>query len=651
MCSASDSSLIIPPLGDPAAEPAAPMHPAPSRGRALATAAPPAPRGRLLSPGFLGLLATQFLVVWNDNMFRWLAVPIAKRWAGPEHEPAILAAGLASFVLPFLLLAAPAGFLADRFRKRQVIIACKVAELAMVGLGIAAIASGSVAALFSVVALLGAITALQAPARLGSVPEMVAPSRLAAANGLLGAGTILAVIGGTIAGNMLYDATHSAAVASLGAPALLLPAAALSLVAVLGLAASWQIRGVAPANPQAEFPWNPLRRTFRDLHDLSRYRGLRRAAVAIASLWSLASLAQLTIDSLGIHTLRLDQSQVGLLLGALSLGVALGSLLAGIWSRGQVELGFLALGSTIVAIAAILVSLSGASFAASALWLALLGLGAGLVDVPLEAYLQQESPAERRGSILAANNFLTYSGMLAMSGLYWVLRDVAGLAPGQVFLAVGIVTLPVGLYATAILPRETVRFFVWLASKCVYRVRVEGLEHLPSQGGALLVANHVSWIDGVLLLLVSPRPIRMMVYADYVRGGLVARLAKVFGAIPLKPGAPRASLMETLREARQSIVDGELVCIFPEGALTRDGQMAAFKPGALHILKGVEAPVVPIYLDGLWGSIFSYERGVAFWKWPRRWPYPVTLKFGKPIERPAGVDELRAAVAAVGASS
>ena len=245
----------------------------------------------------------------------------------------------------------------------------------------------------------------------------------------------------------------------------------------------------------------------------------------------------------------------------------------------------------------------------------LLGGSAGLFDVPLESYLQHRSPAASRGAVLAASNFLTFSGMLLAALIYYLLRapvrgDVPLFSARQIFFLAGLATLPVFLYIVWLIPQASIRFLVWLASRTVYRVRIAGLEHLPEVGGALLVANHVSWLDGVLLLLSSSRPIRMIVWSGNFQSRWMRWLADLWGVILISQ-RPK-EIVAALRTARDALNNGELVCIFPEGEITRSGQLLGFRPGLLRILDGTSAPVLPVYLDGLWGSIFSFRARAFF---------------------------------------
>ncbi len=216
------------------------------------------------------------------------------------------------------------------------------------------------------------------------------------------------------------------------------------------------------------------------------------------------------------------------------------------------------------------------------------------------------------------------------------------LSARTIFLIGGLVTLPATFFIIRLLPFHTTRLAVQLLTGCLYRVRVEGLEHIPQGGGALVVANHVSWVDGVLLGLACPRHPRMVAYAQYFDNPWLGWFGRLGRIIPI--GTTRKSMAESIRLAREALQNGEIVCIFPEGNITRNGQMQEFRPGFLAIWKDTDTPVVPAYLDGLWGSIFSFEGGKFFWKWPKHWRCRVSIRFGPPIRQPADADEVRRAV-------
>ena len=589
------------------------------------------------SKSLLGYLLMSFLTAANDNMFRWLIVPIAKYQYGnipgltaeqkAGNESFVLALGLASFIVPSIIFATWSGWVADRFSKRSSILALKIAELIIMILGMVSIWFGNMPAMFVVLFLTGTQSALLSTAKFGLIPELVPREGLSRLNGLMGLVTLLAVIGGTVAGNFLYAAT-----APDGRHALWISAFAIIGTSLFGIVSAVIIPRVQAASPAIHFPWNPIQSSIKDLKLLLADRAILRVTLGIAFFWSLAALAQINIDTFVINSLHLDQTSVGIFLAVLSIGVGLGSVLAGRWSEGRVELGMVPLGAALMAAACGLAYFSATMPIIFGISLLAIGTGGGLFNVPLNSFIQDRSPHQSLGAILAAGNQITSIGVLGVSVLFPLLMSGLGTSPAEVFLLAGIGTLPILIYAVVLIPQATIRFVVWLLSKTAYRVRTFDSQNIPATGSALIVANHVSWIDGILLLLTSPRPIRMIVYADYCKGPFVRRLAKLFDVIPIKSTDGPRALMQSITTARDALKSGDLVCIFAEGAITRTGELQEFERGMLKILKGTQAPVLPVYLDELWGSIFSYEGGRFFWKKPKHWPYPVTVQFGPLID-------------------
>ncbi|MEE3372585.1 MAG: MFS transporter [Planctomycetota bacterium] len=727
---------------------------------------------RLLSGSFLGLLFTQFLTATNDNVFRWLVIGIGKDFVEPSQVGTILMLGTVLFVVPYLGLAAFAGYLADRFPKNQVILGCKIAEILIMALGVAAIFGESLPTLFVAVFLMGAQSAIFGPAKLGSIPEILKPEKVSLANGLFGLTTVGATVIGMAVGNSVKDIAGFRGVENYA----WLPAAVLLGIAVVGTLLGLLLQPLPIANPSRKIPWDFPVQTLRDLRTLTSRGPLFRVALGSVFFWSLGALAQLNIDQFAFEGGAINETQKVPLLVCLVFGLGLGAVLAGIWSRGRVELGLLPLGAFGIVISCFLLFLvEGTIFKLQSppttpfLWACLflvgLGFSAGLFDVPINAYMQQRSPREHRGSILAASNFLTFSGVVLIALLFNAMRtdyspgrlenaigpvgkteqqaidtivreysqnwqpsveqdqikeyldanahvsrkhllahllweDVAKrspvetsalveeeradpgfpqlsrvdylqafrkdaelvsqvytqasgppfLAANEIFLVCGIGTVPVFLYIVWLIPQATIRFLVWIASGLVYRIRLYGAEHVPEEGGALLVANHVSWIDGILILLATARPVRMVAYAgSYFKNPLMGWVARSWGVI-LISGGPK-SIRKGLDTAREAINQGELVCIFPEGSLSRSGQLQAFRPGTIKVLEGTDAPVIPVYLDELWGSIFSFSEGKFFWKRPKRLPYPISIHFDKPLADTEDMHQIRQGVVELGAKA
>lgn len=623
---------------------------------------PPLPAGTLRSGSYVGLLLTQFLGTFNDNMFRWLAVPIGQRvMTGENADTLALVLGGVCFTMPYLLLVATAGSLADRYSKRAVIVGCKLAEIAIALLGTAALITLHPLFLFAIVTLLGAQSALFGPAKFGSLPEILHPAQLSKGNGVMGLATVVSSALGMVAGFRLFAILESRGLfAGAGAPSVVPAAVALVGVAVAGTLTSLWIHPLPPAAPGAPLRVNPFVETVPALRTLLGDRRLRRAAFGIAYFWFLASLAQLNIDPFGDVSLGLAKKDIGILLAILVAGLGVGSVLAGVWSGGKVELGIVPLGILGVVVSSLMLFIAGrhvdaghdvlgqSAFWWTCFWLFQLGASAGLFNIPLEAYLQHESDDRTRGTVLAGSNFTAFTLILASCGLYFALREGLGVSPEAIFMIAGIGTIPVAVYVFRLLPDVTVRFVLWLATHSLYKLRVEGRENVPERGGALLVANHVSWMDGILILVSTSRFVRFLVYADYAAKPGLAWLSRTMRAIPIKATDGPKAIVRALQEARQAVTNGELVCIFAEGQLTRTGQMQTFQPGLMRIVGNSGVPVIPVYLHGLWGSIFSYKGGKFFWKLPRKLRYPVSILFGEPMAEPDDVNQVRQAVERLG---
>jgi acyl-[acyl-carrier-protein]-phospholipid O-acyltransferase/long-chain-fatty-acid--[acyl-carrier-protein] ligase len=756
------------------------------------------PRDGLASISFIALLLTQLLTAINDNVFRWLAIGVGKDYVNASNIGMVLMAGTACFVIPYLVLAAPAGYLADRFSKRNVIVGCKFAEIIIMSLGVCSIAinvspQANLVLLFTAVALMGAQSALFSPSKMGSIPELLRADKISAANGLFGLATVSATVIGMAIGSWLSRATGFR-----GKEDWWISAVVLLSIASVGLLLSLMIRQLPIADPKRRFPWDAARQTWRDLRALASNRALLRVALGVVFFWSVGALAQLNVDQFAFEGGALYETDKVPLLFALVIGVGFGSVLAGVWSGGRIELGILPLGAFGVSVCSMLLfTVAGGVIEPSAgvtgglvwamLLLFLLGASAGLFSVPLEAYMQHRSPPRERGSILAAMNFLVFLGILlsallfaglrrptfpgsleniphlqdrlaqlpadqeaniqslvsefeqrwavaetaapenggdtqmmptgeptaaeqptngasvspslteyvarvdpgvrdvALAQLVWVelkarqdrgeflskdeyfelfddveekqlfkdvfdqASDLPLLTARQIFLVAGVFTIPVFLYILFLIPQSSVRFLVWLASHTAYRIRIFGHANLPERGGALLVANHVSWLDGILLLLVSSRQVRILAFTKNLRGRWIRWFAKLAGVILVTPGSKE--IQTAFEAARKALADGELVGIFPEGGMTRSGIMQAFRPSVMRIQDGTNAPVIPVYLDELWGSIFSFEGGRYFWKIPRKWPYPISIHIGNTIKNPQDIYQVRQAVQFLGATA
>jgi acyl-[acyl-carrier-protein]-phospholipid O-acyltransferase/long-chain-fatty-acid--[acyl-carrier-protein] ligase len=632
------------------------------------------------SRGFKPLTALRALTVTNDNVLRWLAIGLGKKAVGSGDVALVLTVGTAGFVLPFVLLAWLAGWLADRFPKRSVIVWCKAAEIL-----IAAAAAGAVAwgvrsggsflglpaglwALLATVGVIGCQAALLAPSVIATIPETVPPARLSQANGVFALVTLAATLVGMAGGNWLADGTVVPDPGVLQSAPLwthaLLPAAVLVGLAVAGWLAALALVRRPAADPAAAAPWNALGRTWRDLADLAAHRELAAAAAGIVFFWALGAVAQLNVDQYATEAGATAQGQIVPLLVALVAGIGLGSLVAGRVSTRGVNLGLVPAGALIMAVASVALCFGPATIfgidSPGAWWFAVLvlfclGLGAGIFDVPLEAYFQEQSPPARRGALLAATNLLTFAGMFAASLLYGLMRSPVGAPPAPLLSARSIFglfgLLAVGAAAVAIYaaPRASLKLLVSAIVNSFYLFRIRNERAVPAMGPVVVVANHLSWLDGFLLPLAVPRPVRMVVYGPNIRGKFLRMLADQWRFILFDP-RPK-SIGQALKTIQKGLADGDAIGIFCEGGISRTGQILGFKRGLEWLLERVEAPILPVHIDGLWGSLLSFSEGRYFTKRPRGFRRPLTVLFGTPLPVGAHPDEARRALQELTAAS
>lgn len=631
----------------------------------------PSGKNKLWTKGFIALLITQFLVALNDNFFRWLIVPIGKCAVGWSDSPdQIRMFGALAFLVPFLIFTTYAGYCTDRFNRRTVIIACKIAELLIVLLGTIAILSQNVPFIFFVLFLLGAQAAFFSPAKYSSLPSIVPYERISEANGFYSMTTMIACVLGQILGGVLFVWTtlspEKPIEGSGGMYNWWMWASVIIGVAVLGLISSFFIPSLKAMDTKVRFPINPFKQTFADLWFLFKQREVFWIAMGSAFFWGLGALAQSNIDKFATETLNVRQDYAMLLLVGLTFGLAAGALLAGWWSRGRVELGLVPIGVVMIIVFALVLSWtpnvpipSGAKvaspmsfgffFGGTALFL--LGLSSCIYDIPLLTSLQTESPEASRGRILAAYNFFSFAAMAFFSMIQGILTEpkIFGFSATAIWLFCVVISLPVALITIKGYFFRMLCVLVAFFLRIVYHPRVIGSENIPDQGGVLLVGNHASYLDSLLIYSNCKRNVRFIAHQDYVPKGLPEYIAKQTKLIKILPG-DRKSIVHMIREAREALKNGEIVAIFAEGALTRTGQIKSFEPGFLSLLKGNEdVPIIPFFLGDLWGSIFSCARSIDTpARRPQRLMRRMTLAFGKPIFHPQGAWEIRDKVVELG---
>ena len=590
--------------------------------------------------GFWSLIATQFQGAFNDNALKFLVLYliIGTNLTPDEEETKVLLVG-SLFALPFILFSMTGGYLADRFSKRTVTIWTKAFEICVMLFAIAGFTLRSMPMSLAALFLASTQGALFGPSKYGLLPEILPENRLSWGNGVIELGTFLAAISGTLAGARLSEMFAGRQEYS---GVFFLACSAIGLVTSLG------ITRVAAADPAKKFQPNFLGDLWSNGQRIAQDRVLWLAVAGNTYFFFLGALLQFDIVFYGRDVLHVAATHGGFLQASIAIGIGLGSLAAGYLSGGKIEYGLIPLGATGITVFGFLLALPGLTFATVLTFLAALGFFGGFFIVPISALLQHRPEEQHRGGVLASANLLSFIGILAASVVYYLCKHFLHLGPVGIFFWASLGTLGALAYVLWLLPDSLLRLLLWIAAHTLYRLDLKGQEAIPARGGALLTPNHASWVDAVLLIAATDRPIRFLMFKGAYENPVIKPFAKMLKFIPIASDQGPREMIHSLREASEALRNGEVVCIFPEGEITRIGQMLPFRRGFERIIKGIDVPIIPVNIDGIWGSIFSFSRGHFLWKWPRSIPYPVRITFGKPLPSTATAPEVRQAVQELG---
>jgi acyl-[acyl-carrier-protein]-phospholipid O-acyltransferase/long-chain-fatty-acid--[acyl-carrier-protein] ligase len=592
-----------------------------------------APRSRR---GFWALIATQFQGAFSDNILRnlLLSMIVGMNLAKTQRETFVSVVTFI-FSVPFLLLSMPGGWLADRFSKRQVTIWTKVMEFASMLLATAGLATHNLTLSLAALALVASQAALFGPSKYGLLPELLPEKSLSWGNGVIELGTFLAIIFGTVAGAWMGE--HFAAHEVYAGYVLM-------ALSVVGFATSLTIDEVPAAAPEKPFRVNIVGDLWIQIGKMRRDRALFLAVLGNTYFWFLGSLLFATIVVYGPDVLHVGQTKTGYLNATLALGIGIGSLAAGWLSDNKIEYGLIPLGSIGMTCTGLALGATPHGLVGSAALLGLLGFWAGFFAVPVNALIQHKPAEEDKGGIIAAANLLSFVGIAISSAVYYIFTNSIHLDPRGVIVAASCITALGTIYVLYLLPEWLARLVLFFVTRTLYRVHVIGRDNFPEKTGALLVCNHMSFVDVALLVAATDRPIRFLMFKGIYDHPMVKPLAKIVKAIPISSEQHPREMLHSLKTASDALRDGEVVCIFAEGQITRTGQLLPFRHGLERIMKGVDVPIIPVNLDGVWGSIFSFERGRFLWKLPRKFPYAVTVSFGKPMPSTSTAAEIRVQV-------
>ncbi|HEV2620815.1 MAG TPA: MFS transporter [Frateuria sp.] len=599
---------------------------------------------------------TQALGAFNDNAFRNALVMLVAFQMGLDDKSVSLYTNLAPalFILPFFLFSATAGQLAEKYEKARIIRWVKLFEIGAMALAAVGFLTHDTALLLTVLFLMGLHSTTFGPIKYAILPQALRPEELVGGNGLVETGTQLAMLVGMIAGNSLM------LVAGVGP---WLSSAATIAVAVAGYLASRRIPAAPATAPQLRFNWNPLSETARVLGIVRRDGAVFNAVLGISWFWFFGTVLIAQLPNYTRETLGGDGSVNTLVLTLFSIGTGVGALLCERMSGRRVEIGLVPLGAFGLTVFGVDLYFArhGAAVAHGLDWLAflrgggswrivldltLIGVFAGFYVVPLFAFVQARAPREQLSRVIAGNNIVN-ALLIVLAAGFGLGLGALGLDAVEIFLAAALLNVAVAAYIFTLVPEFPMRFITWVLVNALYRVRVDGMRHVPEEGPALLVCNHVSFMDPLLLMANLRRPARFVMYYRIFNIPVLNFIFRTARAIPIAGQKEDPAVLAAAYEAiDQALAAGELVCIFPEGGLTRDGEIAPFRPGMLRILERRPVPVVPMALRGLWGSVWSRrDTRLGRARLPRRFRARVELVVDAAVPpQPLRLDALEARV-------
>jgi len=572
-------------------------------------------------PGFWALVVTQVQGAFSDNLYRWIIVYYLLAQADQTGVPktTTIALGVILFSLAYLVSPGIAGALSDRLSKRSVIIGTKTTEILVMSLGFLAFRFEGSAMLWLVWFLMSLQSAYFSPAKYGILPEIFPESRLSWANGIMQLGMFTAIISGTILAGVLVNANvpHDTMVTLLVG------------LSVFGFCTSWAVPRVEAAAPERSIPINPWGGLGAYFNEFATNRVLLLTIVGGTFFWFIGAMAQQNAVAYNEVVYDGDEVWSSILQVALMVGIGLGSFASGYLSRRKIELGLTPIGLVGMAVFTFMLFFEWERWELLGL-LSFFAFFGGMYEVPIEATLQHRSPKNERGGLIATWNIMTCLGILIAGGIFMAMGQV-DFTPFQIFLATSGFAVLMLIYIALRHPLYILRSVLWTLTSTIYRVQVLGRRNIPERGPALLVANHSSFFDALVLLASIDREVRFVISQEIYEVSWIRPLARIMGAIPVSAVGGPSKLAQSFHRATESLKKGEVVCIFAEGQVTRTGHILPFRKSLERITKGVDCPVVPVHIDRLWGTVIDYTGHEFRWKLPSRIPYPIIVNYGEPL--------------------
>jgi len=621
------------------------------------------------------LISTQFFGILNDHVYKTSAVfTIIGASDNYSQNAAFLAMITIVYALPFIFLPSPSAYFADKFPKRNVIVLAKFAELLVMLLALFSFANFAklgASPLIFVMLLMSAQSCFFSPAYNGIIPEFFSEKTISRVNGISGMLSMLAVLLGmglgtivkTAAGDKLYYCgLFSCAISTLG------------LIAAMKVPPSYA------ANKEKKWTWNWFSDFFESSKRVIKEKPLFLSALGDAYFASIGIAFQSILLIYGKFSLNLQKNIELVILQLLcGIGIGAGCYIAGKLSGRKVELGIVPYGAMGIFIFMLAILFPGSPmivrgftiYPLLSVFLLLAGISGGLFVVPLRAYIQQKSALERKGEVIAFTNVLSFIGIAlggiilflltaginenelsSLQGIEKIRRYAITLKPEYLIIMMSLLTISALIWACKVLPLFMVRFAVVTLTNIIYKLRIEGDENIPENGPALIVSNHVSFVDGLLISAASSRIVRFMMHQDYYRHPIFHYFVKWAGFIEVPDGLRTGAVKQMIQKTQEVLRKGEIVCIFPEGRLTRNGVMSEFKKGfKMLIPEDMDVPIIPVRLGLIWGSIFSYYYGKIKLRWPMEFPHPASITIGKAVKKDISPFQLRQIISELGAET
>jgi 1-acyl-sn-glycerol-3-phosphate acyltransferase len=582
------------------------------------------------------LFTTQFLGVLNDNLLKNLICFVSIYWASPENKSLIVAIASATMVLPFIFLSPLAGYLSQVHAKSKILRIAKFAEIPIMLIATVGFVNNSITLVMISMLLMGVQSALYSPAKYGLIKDLSKEDNISKKLGTMEMLSFVAVLSGSLIAGIVADLSQF----QLGIIGLLL-----TLVSFTGWLSSKKIDMEHVLNELTpKKVLNPITFAKRSYKTAKAFKGVNASIIGLSVFWFIGSLLQMNLLIHCPDTLGLSNSQTGFVTAFVAVGIGVGCWVSGLITKNRLEMGLTFFAGIGLTISTLILSIEGLSTAAFIITLMVAAFFGGLFKIPLNAWIQQRTDSKELGNILAYSNMIVFLFIL-LSAIAFAVFQI-NFSSYTIFMFTGIVSCIATIVTLIKMPVAVLRFFMWIAAKAIYKININEQHHIPVKSGGIIVSNHVSLLDALLLVAVAPRNMRFIMHEKVYNAPFLGLFFKRLNMIPVGSNKSKQSLIDFTNICKQQVESGHVVCIFPEGQLSRTGQLLPFKKGIEHLAKQIDAPIIPLHIDNLVGTPLSYKTGTnAKYGFNRKTiKKTVTITVGEPITQHISAYKLRQTV-------